>query len=74
MDRVMVAMAIGMGLVFAIGVIVGVVLMVATAIRREDKRGTLTQVPPDAAARAARRLSGVGLRNSAPQDAVGARR
>jgi hypothetical protein len=74
MDRIMVAMAIGMGLVFATGVIVGIVLMVATAIRREDKRGTLTQAPPDAAARAVRRLSGVGLRNTTPQDAAGARR
>jgi hypothetical protein len=43
----MVAAAIGMGLVFVAGVVFGVVLMVATAIRREDKRKTLTQEPPD---------------------------
>lgn len=74
MDRIMVAAAIGMGLVFATGVMVGVVLMVAAAIRREDKRGTLTQAPPDAAARAVRRLSGVGVRTVSPRDAEDARR
>lgn len=42
-DRIMVAAAIGMGLVFLTGVMVGIILMVAMAIRGEDKRGTLTQ-------------------------------
>jgi len=37
----MVAAAIGMGLVFVAGVVFGVVLMVAMAIRREDERKTL---------------------------------
>ncbi len=36
MDRIMLAAATGMGLVFATGVIAGIVLMVATARRRQD--------------------------------------
>jgi hypothetical protein len=73
MDRIMVAVAIGMGLVFGTGVMVGVIAMVAMAIRREDKRGSLTQQPPDVLARGARRLNGVGLRNITPRDAEGVR-
>jgi hypothetical protein len=44
----MVAAAIGMVLVFVTGVIVGVVLMVAMAIRKQNGRKTPTQQPPDA--------------------------
>ena len=47
MDRIMVAVAIGMGLVFGIGVLVGVIAMVSMAIRREAKLGTLTRQPPE---------------------------
>lgn len=43
MDRIMVTAAIGMGLVFVIGVVVGVVLMVAMAIRKQDSHATLTR-------------------------------
>jgi hypothetical protein len=35
MDRIMVAVAIGMALVFGTGVLVGVIAMVSMAIRRE---------------------------------------
>ena len=73
MDRAVIAVAIGMGLVFGTGVIVGVIAMVAVAIRREDKRGSLTQQAPDVLARGARRLNGVGLRNITPRDAGGMR-
>lgn len=48
-DRIMVAAAIGMSVVFIAGVVVGVILMVATAIRKQDRRNALTQEPPDAA-------------------------
>ncbi len=68
MDRIMVAVAIGMLLVFGTGVCLGVVVMLATAIRREDRRYTLTGPPPDAAAREVRRLTGVGLRDITPRD------
>lgn len=45
----MVAVAIGMGLVFVTGVMVGVVLMVATATRKKDRPAPLTEEPQDAA-------------------------
>ncbi|MBV9092692.1 MAG: hypothetical protein JO132_02265 [Streptosporangiaceae bacterium] len=71
MDRIMVAVAIGMALVFAIGVMAGVVFMVAIAIRNEDRWWTLTGESPYVAARGVRRLSGVGLRDITPRDADG---
>ena len=74
MDRIMVAVAIGMALVFCTGVLVGIIAMVAMAIRREDKLGTLTRQPPGVLARGARRLNGVGLRDVTPRDLEGARR
>jgi len=37
MDRITLAAATGMGLVFATGVIAGIVLMVAMAIRKQDR-------------------------------------
>lgn len=69
MDRIVVAVAIGTALVFGAGVIAGVIAMVARAIRREDRLQSLTRQPPDAAARGARRLNGVGLRDITPPDA-----
>jgi hypothetical protein len=74
MDRIMVAMAIGMALVFGTGILVGVIAMVSLAIRREDKLGTLTRQPPGAMARGARRLNGVGLRDITPRYAEDVRR
>ena len=74
MDRLMVAAAIGMALVFGTGVLVGIIAMVALAIRREDKLGTLTRQPPDVLARGARRLNGLGLRDVTPRDLEDARR
>jgi hypothetical protein len=68
MDRIMVAVAIGMALVFGTGIMVGVIAMVSMAIRREDKRGSLTGEAPDVVARGARRLNGVGLRDVTPRD------
>ena len=55
MDRIVVAAAIGMGLVFVTGVMVGIVLMVVTAIRTKDRRETLTPEPPDAGTRPVRK-------------------
>jgi len=68
MDRIMVAVAIGMALVFCIGVLLGVIAMVSMASNREARLGTLTGEPPDVMARGARRLMGVGLRNITPRD------
>jgi hypothetical protein len=64
----MVAVAIGMALVFAIGVILGFLVTISLASNREDRLGTLTQQAPDAAARGARRLFRLGLRNITPRD------
>jgi hypothetical protein len=69
MDRITVAVAIGTALVFALGVVFGVIAMVSMASRREDRLGTLTRQPPDLLARGARRLNGVGFRNITPRDA-----
>jgi hypothetical protein len=70
----MVAVAIVMALVFAIGVVLGVIAMISMASHREDRLGTLTRQPPDAAARGARRLYGLGLRDITPRDTWDARR
>ena len=74
MDRIVVAVAIGTALVFVTGIMAGVIIMVAMAIRNEDKLQSLTRQPPGAAARGARRLNGVGLRDITPQHAEKARR
>ena len=68
MDRIMAAEAIGSGLVFAFGAMLAILVMIAMAIRREDKRATLTRQPPGAAARGVRRLTGLGLRDITPPD------
>ncbi len=74
MDRIMVAVAIGMALAFAIGAVLGVIAMVSMASNREDRLGTLTRQPPDVLARGARRLTGLGLRDITPRDTEDARR
>jgi hypothetical protein len=74
MDRIMVAMAIGMGLVYGTGVMLGIIAMIAVAVRREDRRYSLTRQPPDVVARGVRRLAGVGLRDIMPPDPRQARR
>jgi hypothetical protein len=68
MDRILIAVATGVTLVFGTGVITGVIAMVALAIRKEDRLGSLTRQPPSAATRGARRLNGVGLRDITPWD------
>jgi hypothetical protein len=74
MDRITLAVAIGIGLAFAAGVLLGVIAMVSVASGREDRLGTLTQQPPGLLARGARRLNGVGVRNITPRDAKDVRR
>ena len=73
MDHIVVAVATGMPLMFGTGVMAGVIAAVAMAIRREDRLQSLTRQPPSAAARGARRLNGVGLRDITPRDAEEAR-
>jgi hypothetical protein len=73
-DRIMVAVTIGMALAFAIGALLGVIAMVSMASNREDRLGTLTRQPPDVLARGARRLTGLGLRDITPRDTEDVRR
>jgi len=69
MDHVVVAVGIGMVLVFGTGVMLGIIVMVAAAVRREDRQNTLTGQPPDSGARGVRRLIRLGLRDIAVPDA-----
>ena len=48
---------------FLAGVAVGVVMVVALAVRREDRRYSLPEDAPDLMSRSARRLNGVGRRD-----------
>jgi hypothetical protein len=52
--------------IFLIGVVLGLLVVVSMAIKREDRKLTLTQQAPDAAARGTRVLTGVGSRDISP--------
>ncbi len=45
------------------GVVTGVITVVALAVRREDRRYSLTGAAPDRMSRSARRLTGLSLRD-----------
>jgi hypothetical protein len=47
---------------FLSGVVTGVIVVVALAIRREDRRYSLVREAPDRMSRSARRLTGLGRR------------
>lgn len=47
-------------IVFAAGVLIGVVVIASFAYRREDRHGSLRGRAPDAACQGTRRLTGVG--------------
>jgi hypothetical protein len=58
--------------VFLSGVVLGVVAMVSLAVRREERRNSLFGAAPDAMARGARRLTGLGGRGiTVPQRSRG---
>ena len=59
-----VVMAIGLSL--ATGLVIGIIAIVALAVRREDRQYSLTGQAPGVAARGVRRLTGVGLRDVTP--------
>jgi MFS superfamily sulfate permease-like transporter len=50
-------------LTFLVGILVGALLAVAFAVRREDRHYSLTGRAPDWVTRSARRLAGVGRRD-----------
>lgn len=49
--------------VFIAGAVMGVILVVAFAVHREDRRYTLAVDAPDRLSRTSRRLTGVGRRD-----------
>lgn len=49
--------------VFIAGAVMGVILVVAVAVHREDRRYTLAVDAPDRLSRTSRRLTGVGRRD-----------
>jgi hypothetical protein len=49
--------------VFIAGLVVGVIAVIAIAVRREDRRYTLAVDAPDRLSRTTRRLTGVGRRD-----------
>ena len=63
-DTMVVVMAIGLSL--GTGLVIGIIAVVALAVRREDRQYSLTRPAPGVAARGVRRLTGVGLRDVTP--------
>ena len=59
MAGVVIAIAVAL---FLGGVVTGVIVVIALAIRREDRRYTLIREAPDRISRSVRRLTGVGRR------------
>jgi hypothetical protein len=49
--------------VFVAGVVMGVIAVIAIAVRREDRRYTLAVDAPDRLSKTTRRLTGVGRRD-----------
>lgn len=49
--------------VFIAGLVMGVIVVIAVAVRREDRRYTLAVDAPDRLSRTSRRLTGVGRRD-----------
>jgi hypothetical protein len=68
MADVVVAVAIGVFAVFAVGAVIGMVIAVAVAVHREDRRMSLKGNAPDWLSGGARRLNGVGVRNDAEHE------
>ncbi len=62
------AEAIAILALFLGGIMLGVLVIVSRAIKREDRSGSLTGAAPGAAARGARVLTGVGSRNAGPPE------
>ena len=64
MDPMVMVIAIGLSL--GTGLVIGIIAVVAMAVRREDRQYSLTRQAPGIAARGVRRLTGVGLRDVTP--------
>ncbi len=62
-EAVMASVVVVAVAVFIAGVVMGVFVVVAIAVRREDRHYTLAVDAPDGLSRTARRLTGVGRRD-----------
>jgi hypothetical protein len=71
MSGIAVAVTIFSLVAFISGVVLGVVVIVAVASRREDRIFSLTGETPDAVCRGARRLMGAGTRGGWPVEVPG---
>jgi hypothetical protein len=70
MSSAEVAVAIFLLIAFIGGVVLGVIVIVSIASKREDRLYSLTRQAPDAMCRGARLLVGVGTRGGWPVDPV----
>jgi hypothetical protein len=59
---------IALTVVFLIGVIGGALVIVVRAIKREDRRSSITRMAPDPVARGTRVLTGLGSRDCGPPE------
>jgi hypothetical protein len=66
MDSIEVAVAMGILFAFALGMAIGLILVVSFASRREDRQKSLWREPPDPACGGARLLVGAGVRGGSP--------
>jgi hypothetical protein len=69
MSSIEVAAGIGILGIFVLGIVIGIVLVVSFASRREDRRFSLWGKAPDPACQGARRLLGVWVRGARPERA-----
>jgi hypothetical protein len=69
MSSVEVAAGIGILGIFILGIVIGIVLVVSFASRREDRLYSLWGEAPDPACQGARRLLGVWVRGARPDRA-----
>jgi hypothetical protein len=63
LEAIMASVVVVAVAVFIAGVVMGVITVVAIAVRREDRRYTLAVDAPDRMSRTTRRLTGVGRRD-----------
>lgn len=62
-EAVMAGVVIAAAAVFVFGIVLGVIAVVAVAVRREDRRYTLAGEAPDRLSRNTRRLTGLARRD-----------
>jgi hypothetical protein len=69
MSVIEIAAAMGILFAFGMGIVIGIVLIVSIASRKEERLFSLWDQAPDAACQGARRLLGVWVRGARPDRA-----